>query len=968
MAKKFIRFGFALAFVVGLYGCKGSKNMATTKTDDTTTREITDATVAKEAAPTVEETMPVGEPLPFDPDTRVGKLDNGLTYYIRQNSKPENFAELRLAINVGSLQENDDQQGLAHFLEHMCFNGTKNFPKSDLVDYLESIGTKFGAHLNAYTAFDETVYMLKIPTDDADKFDKGLQILEDWAHNVTLDPEEIEKERGVVISEWRTRLGAQDRMQQETLPVIFYGSRYPERVPIGKTEILESFKPETLEQFYKDWYRPELMAVVAVGDFDMDQVEAQIKEKFGRIPKSSANVRDRGVYPLKDHKDTKVVIAADEEFPFNVVQFMTKHPHTTIQDMEGYRTNLARNLGLGMLQNRLTELTQSSDAPFNAAFSGYGSIQARSTDALQLGALIAPSGFEKGVKALIIEQERAARFGFTESELERTKKSRLASLEKGFKEKDKTESSNLIDSYVQNYLTGSPVMGIGNVLKINQAILPQISLEEVNKVFKSMLRDDNQVLVVMASKKEGNEIPAEDALIAAIKEAKAQELEAYEDEVSDAPLVAEKPTPGRIMMESSWEEVGATKFRLSNGATVILKPTNFKDDEIIMNAFSWGGNSLYSDEEYMSASFADAIVSNSGLGEYDELQLGKYMADKVARVSPYIGELTEGLSGSSSVKDLETMFQLVHLYFTKPRKDTTAFEAMMAQQKSFIGNMLSSPQSYFSNEVNKILTNDHPRSGFPTIEKLNQVDLEDAFRIYQDRFANASDFTFVFVGNFEVEQMKPLIKNYIASLPRIKRKENFKDVGREQMRGVVEKEFRKGREPQSQVRLVYTGDFEYTEQQSFHLDAAIDVLSIMMRESMREDKGGVYGVGVGGGASRRPRQQYSVNVNFTCDPKDAEDLIATALADVKNLQDNGPSEKNMQKIKEIMRKETQDNMKKNGFWLSGLSSVVRNKKEPASLLDMNEKIDALTADDVQKAAKKYFNGSNFGKFILYPEE
>ncbi|MDW3648254.1 MAG: insulinase family protein [Bacteroidia bacterium] len=968
MAKKFIRFGFALAFVVGLYGCKGSKNMATTKTDDTTTREITDATVAKEAAPTVEETMPVGEPLPFDPDTRVGKLDNGLTYYIRQNAKPENFAELRLAINVGSLQENEDQQGLAHFLEHMCFNGTKNFPKSDLVDYLESIGTKFGAHLNAYTAFDETVYMLKIPTDDADKFDKGLQILEDWAHNVSLDAEEIEKERGVVISEWRTRLGAQERMQQETLPVIFYGSRYPERIPIGKTEILESFKPETLEQFYKDWYRPELMAVVAVGDFDMDEVEAQIKEKFGRIPKSGGNTRDRGVYPLADHEDTKVVIAADEEFPFNVVQLMTKHPHVNVQDMAGYRKSVSRQLGLNMLQNRLTELTQSADAPFNAAFGGYGGFGARSTDAMQMGALIAPGGFVKGLKALVTEQERAARFGFTESELERTKKSRLASLEKGFKEKDKTESANLIDSYVQNFLAGSPVMGIGNSLKINQALLPQISLEEVNEVFKSMFRDDNQVVVVMASKKEGNEIPAEAALKAAIKEAKAQELEAYTDEVSDAPLVAEQPAPGRIMMESSWDEVGATKFRLSNGATVILKPTNFKDDEIIMNAFSWGGNSLYSDEEYMSASFADAIVSNSGLGEYDELQLGKYMADKVARVSPYIGELTEGLSGSSSVKDLETMFQLVHLYFTKPRKDTTAFEAMMAQQKAFIGNMLSSPQSYFSNEVNKIMTNDHPRSGFPTIEKLNQVDLEDAFRIYQDRFANASDFTFVFVGNFEVEQMKPLIKNYIASLPRIKRKENFKDVGREQMRGVVEKEFRKGREPQSQVRLVYTGDFEYTEQQSFHLDAAIDVLSIMMRESMREDKGGVYGVGVGGGASRRPRQQYSVNVNFTCDPKDAEDLIATALADVKNLQDNGPSEKNMQKIKEIMRKETQDNMKKNGFWLSGLSSVVRNKKEPASLLDMNEKIDALTADDVQKAAKKYFNGSNFGKFILYPEE
>lgn len=961
-----LSFGAIVLLIVGLWACKSTK-VATNTPAAAPAKEMASTAPSMEAAPTKEVVRTTGEDIPFDPETRVGKLENGLTYYIRQNKKPENFAELRLAINAGSLLEDEDQLGLAHFLEHMCFNGTKNFPKSELVDYLEGIGTKFGAHLNAYTSFDETVYMLKIPTDDPEKFDKGLQILEDWAHNVTMDTEEIEKERGVVISEWRNRLGAMDRMQQETLPVTFYGSKYPDRLPIGTTEILESFKPETLKRFYKDWYRPELMAVVAVGDFDMDKVELQIKEKFGRIAKSE-NPKDRTVFDVPGHKDTKVAIAQDEESPYNILTTMYKHPHAPINTMEAYRKNIVQQLASAMLQERLTELTQAADPPFSFAFGGYGASQARSMDAFNLAALVPPNKFETALTALITEQQRAFKHGFTVTELERVKKSRISSLEKGFKEKDKTESANIVMRYVQHYLTGSPVLGIANSLKFNRTLLPGISIEEVNATFKKMIRDDNQIVTVMATKKEGNKVPTKEELIAVMEKARVMEVEAYVDKVSDAPLMAEKPVAGRIMMESDLEEVGATKFKLSNGATVILKPTTFKDDEIQMTAYSWGGTSQYTDEEYMSASFADAIISSSGLGEYDEVQLGKYLSDKVLRVSPYISELTEGIQGSSSVKDLETFFQLVNLYFTKPRKDETAFASLISQQSAFIGNMLSNPQSYFGNEVGKILSNDHPRRGFPTLEKLEKINLDDAYRIYQDRFANAADFTFVFVGNFTVEGIKPHIKNYIASLPRIKRKETFVDVEVKQMRGVVKKEFRKGKEPQAQVRLIYTGDFEYTAKNRFDFDAATRVLSIMMRESMREDKGGVYGVGVYESASRRPKQEYSMNVSFTCDPKDVEDLIATALKDIKTLQEEGPSEKNMQKIKEILRKENQESLKQNRFWLNGLASAMRNKTEPGNLLKALEKIDALTAMDVQAAAKRYLNPANFGQFVLYPEK
>lgn len=969
MTQKFISF-FAFILLLGLIGCKGSKKMASSETDKTENTEMAmnqpSGMSTTDAAPISGTNTSTSDPLPFDPDTRVGKLDNGLTYYIRKNAKPENFAELRLAVNAGSILEEDDQQGLAHFLEHMAFNGTKNFPKSDLVDYLEGIGTKFGAHLNAYTSFDETVYMLKIPTDDPEKFDKGLQIMEDWAHNITLDPEEIEKERGVVISEWRTRLGAGERIQRQTIKKTFYNSRYPDRLPIGKTDILETFKPEVLERFYKEWYRPELMAVVVVGDIEVDKVEAQIKEKFGRIAKSETP-KERPVFGIPDHEETLTAIASDEEFPYNVVSFMYKQEHKEVKDMDSYRKSVMRQLASSMLQDRLTELTQAADPPFSFAFGGYSSM-AREKDAFQMAALVAPGKFDKGLSALIQEQERAYKFGFTGSELERSKKSRLTSFEKRFAEKEKTESNRIVMNYVQHFLSGSPVMGIANTLEINKEILPGITLAEVNAEFKKMIRKNNLMYSINAAEKEGNVIPTEEELMKIVADAKAVEVTAYEDKVSDAPLLTETPAPGRIMLESPLDEVEATKFKLSNGATVIVKPTTFKDDEILMSAFSWGGSSLYSDEEYMSASSADNIISSSGLGGYDEIQLGKYMSDKVARVSPYISELNEGLQGSSSVKDLETMFQLVHLYFTQVRKDENAFAAYISQQKSMMGNFMSSPQFYFGEEVGKILNNNHPRRGFPSTEDMDKIKLDDVYRIYKERFADASDFTFVFVGNFEMDHIKNLIKNYLANLPSTRSKETFKDVGVEKMRGVVEKEFRKGKEPQSQVQLVFMGDVEYSSKASFDFGAARRVLSIMMRESMREDKGGVYGVQVYGGISRRPKEQYSMTISFTCDPKDAEDLIATALKDVKNLQENGPSEKNMDKIKEILRKEDEESLKQNRFWLNGISASVRNKTEVGKLLKQKEKIEALTADEVQAAAKQFMDASNFGKFILYPEE
>ena len=481
-------------------------------------------------------------------------------------------------------------------------------------------------------------------------------------------------------------------------------------------------------------------------------------------------------------------------------------------------------------------------------------------------------------------------------------------------------------------------------------------------------REDNRVITLMGSKKEGNVVPAEEDVREILDKVADKEITPYEDDVLDVPLMATLPTPGKVVSEDHNEEIDVTELELNNGIRVVLKPTSFKNDEIRMRSFSLGGTSLYTDKEYMSATMASEIIGSSGVGPYDYIQLDKYLSDKVANVYPYISELFEGINGSCSPADIETFFQLVHLYFTQPRKDEKAFAATMARTRSFNANSLSSPATYFRSEVNKIMNNNHPRRIYiPSEEQLSQVNLEEAFRIYQDRFADAGDFTFLFVGNFEIDQMKTMLETYVASLPTNKRDEDWKDVGVKSYRGVTEKVWRKGKEPQSQVVLKYTGDFEWNSDNRFNLNAAISVLRIMMRESMREDMGGVYGVGVYGGGSRDPKPEYELTISFTCDPDDAEALINTALKDIETLQKDGPSEKNMTKVKETLRKELEEGLTLNRYWLNYLFGAMRYDTDPSNILKQEGRIDALTAKAVQMAAQKYFDQQNFGKFILYPE-
>ncbi|MFH1936553.1 MAG: pitrilysin family protein, partial [Bacteroidota bacterium] len=628
--------------------------------------------------------------LPVDPAVRMGQLDNGLVYYIRLNKKPEKRVELRLAVNAGSILENDDQQGLAHFTEHMCFNGTKTFPKNELINFLQKTGVQFGADINAYTSFDETVYMLQLPTDEPGLVDKGFQVLEDWAHNVTFDGKEIDKERGVIVEEWRLGLGAQDRMMKKFLPVILKGSRYAERVPIGKVEVLENFKHETLRSFYRDWYRPALQAIVVVGDINPDSAEQQIIAHFSGL-KNPGQSRERITHDLPGNEEPLIAIVTDPEAMQNIIMMFWKHPVLEIINLGDLKTNVTGELFTGMLNQRFSELSQKPDCPFVFANAGYGKFLARSNDAYVLVTMPKENKIDQSLAVILAENQRVRQFGFTSTEFERQKEDMLSQYEKAAKEFDKTESAKLAGEYVRNYLNGDPIPGIQNEFIYVSKLLPEISLEEVNNLAKQWITDENLAMVIMGPEKEGLQIPSAEEVLSVIENSRTEELEPYVDTYREAPLVPGE-LPGTTIINKSYNsELAFTELTLSNGVKVILKPTLFKNDEIIISAFSPGGNSLYPDDLFLSANFTASIIDQSGAGEFDNIELQKKLKGKNLSISPYISDVKEGFNGSTSPKDFETLMELVYLYFDAPRKDTTAFGAFISQMENQMKFMKGNP-------------------------------------------------------------------------------------------------------------------------------------------------------------------------------------------------------------------------------------------------------------------------------------
>jgi zinc protease len=908
------------------------------------------------------------DPLPLSPDIKTGILPNGLRYYIKKNSKPEKKMELRLAVNAGALLEDDDQQGLAHFTEHMAFNGSKNFKKNDLVSFLQSIGVKFGAHLNAYTSWDETVYMLNIPLDKPENLEKGLTVIEDWAGGVLFDAAEIEKERGVVLEESRGSKGANDRMYRQIYPKLFVGSKYASRLPIGKDDILKTFKPETIKRFYKDWYRPNLMAVVAVGDFDVADVENKIKAHFGKL-KNAKKPRERALVKLPARQQSEGLVVTDKEATNTVLQIF--YPYNKSKDattIADYRNSIVEGLFQSMLSQRMAELTQKANPPFIFGGSSKGGF-VRSYEAYSGFAVLSPAGVEPAINALIQEGERARQFGFTASELDRAKKSAMKGMERGYNERDKTESGGYADEYVGNFLEKESIPGIENEYLYYQTFLPGISLDEINKLAAASIPQGGKILAVITSPENpGFALPTNEQLLSMIESASKVEVKPYEEKIVASSLMMAAPAPGKVVAEKENKEVGYVTWTMNNGVTVIAKSTDYKNDQVLMSGFRYGGQFLYDNKDRYSAENAATVIQQMGVGQFSPTDLQKVLAGKTAGASPRISQLSEGVSGSSSAVDVETMLQLTHLYFTNPRVDADLFQSFVTKQKGMVQNMMANPQLVFQDTLLSALYANHERGPrAPNTAMFDKIDLNRAVAIYKERFSNANGFTFILVGKFDLPALKLLCETYLGSLPSATQTSTFRDIGLRPVKGVVKKDVYRGKEPKSFIAMQFTGETEYSENEQLKLNMLVELMNIKLIEKLREDLGGMYSGGMGGSLSKYPYANYTIGSSVPCGPENVDKLIKATWEEINKVK-AGPSDADLNKVKEAMKKTYLENMKDNGYWRARLQQCVEWGFEPTNILNLEKRVDTITTKDIQAAAMKFFNEKNYLQVVLYPEK
>jgi len=910
-------------------------------------------------AATLEQTVPV------DPLITVGRLPNGFRYYVRENRQPQARAELRLVVNAGSVLEDEDQRGLAHFVEHMAFNGTLHFPRQDVGAFLQSLGMRFGAHVNANTSFDETIYILQIPSNNPSIVDRSLLILEDFARNVTFDPVEIDKERGVILEEWRLGLGANERIQEKQFPLLFKGSRYAERVPIGTPEIIQNATPARLKQFYTDWYRPDLMAVVAVGDFDKALMEAQIRSHFGSIP-SPPSPKPRPPYAVPDVPGTVFSVITDPEATTTRISVASRMPARPQTSIRSYRQNMVERLFGAMLSDRLDEIAQAPNAPFLRAATGRG-LFVRTAEVTTLDALVATGSVERGLTALFTEVERVARFGFTATELNREKLNLQRGLQRSVIEKDKSPSGPLADEFVRNFIHEEPIPGIVYEFGLNQRFLPEITLAEVNEVAKGWMPDRSRLVVITAPEKDRASLPTEARLTAAITAAGNARMTAYVDTTSTKPLLARMPAAGAVASTTSHDALGITEWRLSNGVRVVLKPTMFKQDEILFRAVSPGGTSLASDADFIPAETASAVIAQGGLGEFSRIDLERVLAGTTAFVRADIGDTEEGLVGGTSTKDLEAMFQLVHLRFTAPRADPVAFRVLTDQLKVTLANRSAMPDTVFSEALDAALTQNHPRAQPLTLANLNQMNLERSLAFYKDRFADASDFTFVFVGSFDLATMRPLVERYLGSLPSLRRNESPRDLGIRPPAGIVQRQVRSGIAPRSQVSIVFSGAFENDELHRLIARTMGESLAGNLQRTLREDLGGTYGVSVATTFSKQPRPEYRLAINFACDPARTDSLIKSAFGVIDRFKFSGPSQGQVADAQAALARDLETNLERNDYLLNRIVFKYEFGENLTEVTDMRPLFDQLSVTALRDAARAYLDTNRYVQVTLMPE-
>jgi zinc protease len=902
--------------------------------------------------------------LPLDPQIRTGKLKNGFTYYIRHNVEPKNRVIFYLVNKVGSVLETDDQRGLAHFTEHMTFNGSKHFQKNTLMNYLQNAGVRFGADINAYTGYDETVYQLPIPTDKPGLLDQGIQIMRDWAQDATLNPTEIDKERGVVLEEKRLGKGAAERLQRQYYPMILNNSRYALRSPIGTDEVLNGFKPETIRSFYHTWYRPDLQALVVVGDIDVNKIENAIKIKFADL-KNPVNEKKRIKYTIPLTGKNQFIALTDKESTATVAEIMIKHEATALHTAADYRFIILRNLFNGMMGERFAELAQQADPPFIQGNAGIKNFMAN-ISTYSTTVVAKPGELEKGLRALWRETERIKKFGFTQTELNRAKTNYLTQITSAVREKDKTASDSYVQEYVDLFLKGTASPGIAYEHQLVKNYLPGIILTDVNQLGKTYIGTTNRDIILLAPGNEQGNLADEKTFLGWMESVSMEQLQPYADHTSSLPLLAREPTPGKIISEEKDVILGLTTIKLSNGVKVILKPTDFKNDEILFRAFAPGGTSLYSDEDSPSAANAAGIISSSGVGNYTATELDKFMTGKQLDAKPYIGERYQGIEGGAAPRDIATALQLTYAYFTEPRKDTSVFKAIIARTKARLANRANDPNSVFGDTVTAVLGNYNVRRTGPSVEKLSRINLNRSFEIYQDRFADASQMTFIFTGNINTDTLKPLLEKYLGSLPNLGRGEKPKDLGIHIPEGRINKIVYKGTESKATVMLVYSGLFDDTPMNRIRFDAIQETLNIRLIERLREDESGVYSPNVSLSTNKFPQSRFSLVIRFGCAPQNADKLVASATDEVDKLKTEGPLSANIAKWKAEDSRQRELQVKDNGWWLGYLTDQLQNQDNLDQFKSDIPLVEQVDQAGLKNFARKYLIDTNFIRMQLLP--
>jgi len=907
----------------------------------------------------------MAQPLPLDPAVRTGKLPNGFTYYIRHNAEPAKRVVFYLANKVGSMQEEEDQRGLAHFMEHMSFNGTKHFPHNALIDYLQKSGVRFGADINANTSYDQTIYELPLPADDPKLLQTGIAILRDWAQEATLDPGEIDRERGVVLEEKRLGKGASERMQRQYLPVILENSRYAFRSPIGVDEVLNKFKPSTIRRFYHDWYRPDLQAVIVVGDIDVNQIEKTIKLRFSDL-KNPVPERKRISYSASLTGKNHFVTVTDKEMTATVAEILIKHPGTTLKTGADYRKMIIKELFNHMLSDRYAGLSREPNPPFIQVNAGISDFTG-GLDAFDATVVAKPGQLENSVKSLWRTIEQVKRYGFTQEELERSKSAFQSQLEEAYNERDKTPSESYVREYVAYFLKGESSPGISGELQLLNRYLPGITLTELNNIASAYILPANRSILILAPDKDKAALPDEAAVLTWMKDAAEGDLKPHEGQVNKQALLRMEPASGKIISKRTDQSSGLTTLVLSNGIHVLLKPTNYKNDEVRFIGFAPGGTSLYADKDYQSASAAN-LVPSFGAGNYNQEQLRNYLAARQLSVQPYINERWQGVNGGAVKKDLPTALELMFAYFTAPRKDSVLFRNFVSGSKAGLLNRANDPASVFQDTVNAVLGNYNARHTGPSLAKLDEIEPDKAFSIYKQRFANVAGMTFVFVGSIDTTSVYPLIERYIASLPTSGNGEAAKDLNIHAPDGIVEKVVYKGHEPKATVNIFYTGPFDYSYENSIKMDALKEVLQIRLIERLREQESGVYSPSVRVSEIKSPQARFNLAISFGCGPENVQKLVASVKDEVEKLKTTGPLEDNLNKFKAESLRFMETQVHSNNFWLNYLVGQLQNQEDLRQLNSYTVSVNKTTVSDVKEMALHYLNGKNYIQVVLLPEK